>query len=84
MPTDLDEQAIGVTAFKARCLSLIEDVARGKTRKVVLLKHNRPIAAIVPIQEDAPELWGAMRGTVTAAGEGDLTDPTGEIWEAEN
>jgi hypothetical protein len=25
-----DEKTIGVTAFKARCLALIDDVARGK------------------------------------------------------
>ena len=53
-----------MTAFKARCLALIDAVARGKTRRVVLLKHDRPIAAIVPVGEEAPKLWGAMAGTV--------------------
>jgi prevent-host-death family protein len=42
-----DEVSIGVTAFKARCLAVIDEVAKGKTRRVVLTKHNRPIAAIV-------------------------------------
>jgi len=40
MPADADERSIGVTAFKARCLALIDDVARGKRRRVVLMKHN--------------------------------------------
>jgi hypothetical protein len=40
-PDDADEMSIGVTVFKARCLALIDDVARGKTRRVVLMKHNR-------------------------------------------
>jgi len=44
-----DEVSIGVTAFKARCLALIEAVAQGKTRRVVLTKRNRAIAAIVPV-----------------------------------
>ncbi len=77
---------IGVTAFKSQCLGLIDDVAQGKTDRIVLLKHNRPIAAIVPICEDADkdsELWGAMRGTVTIAPGVDLTESTGEIWDAE-
>jgi prevent-host-death family protein len=78
-----DEKAIGVTAFKARCLALIDDVAKGRTRRVLLTKHNRPVAAIVPVEQDLPDLWGAMRGTVTIAPGTDLTAPTGEVWEAE-
>jgi antitoxin (DNA-binding transcriptional repressor) of toxin-antitoxin stability system len=81
-----NESAIGVTAFKAQCLGLIDDVAQGKTDRIVLLKHNRPVAAVVPVNDDAGEpfdLWGAMRGTVTVAPGVDLTESTGEIWEAE-
>jgi antitoxin (DNA-binding transcriptional repressor) of toxin-antitoxin stability system len=80
------EEMIGVTAFKSQCLALIDKVAQGKTGRVVLLKHNRPIAAVVPLTENAKhsfELWGAMRGTVTVAPGVDLTEPTGELWEAE-
>jgi antitoxin (DNA-binding transcriptional repressor) of toxin-antitoxin stability system len=87
MPTlSTNESTIGVTAFKAQCLGLIDDVAQGKTDRIVLLKHNRPIAAVVPLGDDAGEtfdLWGAMRGTVTVAPGVDLTESTGEIWEAE-
>lgn len=84
MPADIhDETAIGVTAFKAQCLALIDDVARGKTRRVILMKHNRPVAAIVPIEGEVVELWGALRGTVQVAPGVDLTEPTGEEWEAE-
>jgi prevent-host-death family protein len=79
----VDETIIGVTAFKAQCLALIDEVARGKTRRVVLMKHNRPVAAIVPVEHEPPELWGAMRGSVTIAPGTDLTRPTGEVWEAE-
>ena len=80
------EETIGVTAFKSQCLALIDNVAQGKTGRVVLLKHKRPIAAIVPLPEKGDEcfdLWGAMRGTVTVAPGVDLTEPTGELWEAE-
>jgi antitoxin (DNA-binding transcriptional repressor) of toxin-antitoxin stability system len=81
--TSKKKTMIGVTAFKTLCLGLIDDVAQGKTDRIVLLKHNRPIAAIVPIHEDGRDLWGAMRGTVTVAPGVDLTEGTGEIWEAE-
>lgn len=77
---------IGVTAFKSKCLGLIDDVAQGKTDRIVLLKHNRPIAAIVPFPGEAADdfdLWGAMRGTVTFLPGVDLTESTGELWDAE-
>jgi len=78
-----DEVSIGVTAFKARCLALIQEVAQGKTRRVVLTKRNRPIAAIVPVEHEPAELWGAMRGSVKVAAGTDLTQGTGDIWEAD-
>jgi antitoxin (DNA-binding transcriptional repressor) of toxin-antitoxin stability system len=74
--------AIGVTAFKAQCLALIDQVARGKTSRVVLLRHNRPVAAIVPVADDTGTLWGALRGSVTVEHGVDLTDATGEMWDA--
>jgi prevent-host-death family protein len=80
---EADEKSIGVTAFKSRCLALIDEVAEGKTRRVVLVKHNRPIAAVVPLERETPELWGAMRGTVKVAPGTNLTKGMGEIWEAD-
>jgi prevent-host-death family protein len=80
---EADEKSIGVTAFKARCLALIDEVAEGKTRRVVLVKHNRPVAALVPLGQEQPELWGAMRGTVKLAPGTDLTSGTDEVWEAD-
>ena len=78
-----DEVAIGVTAFKARCLALIDEVAQGKARRILLMKHNRPIAAIVPVEHEPQELWGAMRGTVKLVPGTDLAQGTGEDWEAD-
>jgi antitoxin (DNA-binding transcriptional repressor) of toxin-antitoxin stability system len=83
---DQKKTSIGVTAFKSKCLGLIDDVANGKTDSIVLLKHNRPVAKIVPAGDDAGEsfdLWGAMRGTVTIPPGVDLTESTGEVWDAE-
>jgi len=78
--------AIGVTAFKTKCLGLIDEVAEGKTDHIILLKHNRPVAAIVPFHDQTREdldLWGAMRGTVAVTPGADLTESTGEVWDAE-
>ena len=75
-------KTIGVTAFKAQCLGLIDEVAKGKTSRVVLLKHSKPVAAVVPLHSEPFDLWGAMNGTVKIAPGVDLTEPTGEAWEA--
>lgn len=83
MTNPADETVIGVTAFKTQCLALIDDVAKGKKRRVLLMKRNRPVAAIVPIEHEIVDLWGAMRGTVTIPPGTDLTAPTGESWDAE-
>ena len=57
-----------------------------KTGRIILLKHNKPVAAIVPINDsdgEPFELWGALKGTMTLLPDVDLTEPTGEIWDAE-
>ncbi len=78
-----DTAGIAVTEFKARCQSVIDDMAWGRIYPVVLLKRNRAIAAIVPIGDEPAELWGAMRGSVTVAPGTDLTVGTGEVGDAE-
>lgn len=75
--------AIGVTEFKAKCLGLIDDVAQGKTDRVVLMKHNKPVAEIRSIQDQAPSLWGSMAGCLQVAEGFDLAEPIGDLWEAE-
>jgi antitoxin (DNA-binding transcriptional repressor) of toxin-antitoxin stability system len=50
---------------------------------VLLTKRNRPIAAIVPVEREPAELWGAMRGTVKVTPGTDLTKGADEVWEAE-
>ena len=83
MIDNADEKSIGVTAFKSHCLALIDEVAEGKTRRVVLMKRNRPVAAVVRLERGPSELWGAMRRTVRVAPGTHLTKGTGEIWEAD-
>ncbi|MGE0225362.1 MAG: type II toxin-antitoxin system Phd/YefM family antitoxin [Acetobacteraceae bacterium] len=78
-----EHDAIAVTEFKGRCLAVIDDVAQGRTGPVILTKRNRPVAAIVPIDDNPPDLWGAMVGSVTLAPGTDLTQGTGETWDAE-
>jgi RHH-type rel operon transcriptional repressor/antitoxin RelB len=46
-------------------------------------KEMEKLIAISENAKEAVDLWGAMRGTVRVAPGVDLTEPTGEIWDAE-
>jgi antitoxin (DNA-binding transcriptional repressor) of toxin-antitoxin stability system len=61
MIDNADEKSIGVTAFKSRCLALIDEVAQGRTRRIVLVKRNQPVAAVVPLeQEPTADPWRSL------------------------
>jgi prevent-host-death family protein len=78
------EVILGVTAFKPRCLDLIEQVATGKLSRVVLTKRGRRVAALVPLRDEAADLWGALAGVMEPVEGIDLTAPAGERWAAED
>ena len=67
--------------FKARCLSLIDEVSQ--THQVITItKRGRPVARLVPLEEEKPRsLYGFFAGHVLE--EGDIVSPTGEEWGAE-
>ena len=50
---------ITATAFKARCLRLLDEVSR-TGEELVILKRGRPVARLVPARDDKP--WLALRG----------------------
>lgn len=82
--TDDAELSVGVSEFKPKSLDLIGRVASGKLRRVILTKRGRPIAAVVPIDDAPPELWGALAYLMEPVEEVDLTEPVGEVWAAED
>lgn len=78
-----NDETIGVSEFKPRSLELIDRVASGKIARLVLTRRGRPVAALVPIGESPVELWGALRGLMEPVPSEDLTQPAGEVWDAE-
>ena len=66
--------------FKAECLSILDQVDRMKIT-VVVTKHGRPVARIVPLDEGTlPSTMGSVR---LVAEEDEAYYSTGETWEAE-
>jgi prevent-host-death family protein len=70
---------IAAGEFKAKCLHLLDDVQRTRT-EIVVTKRGRPVARVLPPEEEMPKVIGRMAGTVTI--HGDIVAPIGEKWEA--
>ncbi len=67
------------STFKARCLALLDEVARAHTT-IVVTKHGKPVVRLVPIDDEPPP----TRGSVTFLAEDDEAYfSTGETWYAE-
>jgi prevent-host-death family protein len=72
---------VAVSELKARCLRLLDEVARQR-RELVVTKRGKPIARVVPIGEAEPaEALARLRGTLVG-GETVSDFETGVIWEA--
>jgi prevent-host-death family protein len=68
---------VSATAFKARCLALLDEAAAGE--EIIVTKHGRPVARVV-----AAEAPADLRGSVTFHVDDDaLIEPLGGDWDAE-
>jgi len=72
--------SIPAAVFKAECLRLMDEVARSG-RAVVITKHGRPVAQLVPVPAGPTSLFGYMKDTLTI--EGDIVAPSSEPWSAD-
>jgi prevent-host-death family protein len=66
------------TRLKAELLGVLDDVARSG-EAVVVTKHGRPVARIVPVDDDAP-LLGSVTFNVP---DEELLEPIDAGWDAE-
>lgn len=74
------EAPIPVTQFKAHCLAILDTVQR-KRIAVIISKHGKPFAKVVPMDTDpVPSLYGSMKGTVRRMG--DIMSPIEDEWDA--
>jgi len=64
--------------FKARCLKLMDEVAE-QHREVVITKYGKPVARLVPVEEEVPDSFGALRGSVVY--HDDIVAPDHEPWD---
>jgi prevent-host-death family protein len=72
---------LGAGEFKARCLAILDEVAR-TGRPVVVTKRGRPVAQVGPVREPAERGTRSLTGSVRF--QHDLVEPTGATWEVDS
>jgi prevent-host-death family protein len=71
-------KTMGAAQFKAQCLAILDSV---DPEGVVITKHGRPVAKLVPVTTDSAALIGALKGTLRIKGS---ILSTGARWDAES
>jgi len=74
------KQQIAAGMFKAKCLSLLDEVQQ-KRKEIIITKRGKPVARLVPVETKPPEVFGRMKGTIEILG--DIVGPLDVKWEAD-
>jgi prevent-host-death family protein len=67
--------------FKATCLKVLDEVQHQR-KQVVITKRGKPVAKLVPMEENPESFIGSMQGTMEIVG--DIIAPINVKWEAES
>ena len=75
-------QEIAISKFKAKCLSLLDEVSKTRT-PLRVTRRGKPLADVIPASSEAEERsWiGSMSGSIEIAG--DIVSPVIEIDDIE-
>ena len=65
--------------FKAKCLGMLDEVAQHRL-EIVITKRGKPIARLVPVDQEPPAVFGRLKGSGRITGD---IFSTGEAWDAD-
>lgn len=71
-------RAIAAAQFKEKCLALLDEVDMGG---IVITKHGKPVAKLVPIISESKQLIGSLKGKIKIKGN---IFSTGLKWDAQS
>ena len=74
----MSAKTIGAAQFKERCLAILNEVG---PEGVVVTKHGKPVAKLIPIEVDSADLIGSLKDEIEV--KGDILS-TGVRWNAES
>jgi len=69
---------INASKFKEQSLAILDNL---ESEGIIITKHGKPVAKLIPIQEQSASLIGALKGKLVI--NGDIMS-TGEKWRAES
>jgi prevent-host-death family protein len=58
-------KTVPAAEFKARCLSLLDRVG---PEGIVITKHGKPVAKLIPIHTDTAKMIGSFKGKIKIKG----------------
>jgi prevent-host-death family protein len=64
----MDNRYVAAAEFKANCLRLMDEVA-GQRRPIIITKRGKPVAKLVPVEQEPIDLFGHMAGTAKICGD---------------
>jgi prevent-host-death family protein len=67
---------VAAAKFKEQCLSLLDHLG---PEGIVITKHGKPVARLVPMERASADLIGSLRGKIRVKGD---IESTGLHWEA--
>lgn len=71
-------ETLNASKFKEQCLSLLDHL---DPDGIVITKHGKPVARLIPIESACADLIGSLKGKITVTG--DILS-TGVKWDAES
>lgn len=69
---------IGAARFKEHCLELLDTL---QPEGIIVTKHGRPVARVIPFQVESRDLIGSLRDEIKVHGD---VFSTGIRWDAES
>ncbi len=72
------QKTVGAAQFKEKCLSILDSLG---PEGIIVTKHGKPVAKVVPIEVDSSSLIGSLEGKIRI--KGDILS-TGIKWNAES
>ena len=73
---DKDIAQIPIADFEANCLRFLDQVTQQRC-PIMITRHGKPIAKLMPVDEEPIDLFGYMAETATMCG--DIIDPIEEL-----
>ncbi len=71
-------KSVPAAQFKEQCLALLDQVGPDG---IIITKHGKPVAKLVPIHTDTAKLIGSFKGKIKIKGK---ILSTGAKWDAES